>query len=170
VFAPPAASANQGGVALFYRSNTGGNWSLEGIRAYGPNVVRATLVSGEERWLIVGAYIPPSETNGETIGFISTAANSSDHILILLGDLNVDLDKIVNERHAETAGTIASLGVTDILLSFRHRKWRDRHTFRRFQSGSWRFSRCDYILAENRDNFLNVCTLTLVSSQVITSW
>jgi hypothetical protein len=72
----------------------------------------------------------------------------------------VDLDKIVNERQAETAGTIASLGVTDILLSFRQRKWRDRHTWRKFQSGSWRYSRCDYILAENRDDFQNVCTLT----------
>jgi hypothetical protein len=60
----------------------------------------------------------------------------------------------VNDRPAETAGTIASLGVTDILilLSFRQIKWCDRHTWRKFQSGSWRYSRCDYILAETHSS------------------
>jgi hypothetical protein len=70
------------------------------------------LVSNEQRWLNVGACIRPSETSGTTLGHISAAANSSDHKLILLGDLNVDLENIINYRQAATVDTIASLGVT----------------------------------------------------------
>jgi hypothetical protein len=132
----------------------------KGIRAYGPNVVRVVLVSGEQRWLIMGAYIPPSETNASTLDYISEAAESYGHPLILLGDLNFDFDNVKDERHAATAGMVASLGVTDTIPHFRQRKWRDTTTWRMPHRDNYIYSRCDYILTENVNCFQNVSTIT----------
>ena len=45
-------------------------------------------------WNITGAYIPLTETNGETIQYINEALqyHGTKDPYILLGDLNVDLD------------------------------------------------------------------------------
>jgi hypothetical protein len=59
-------------------------------QTFGPNVIRATLVSGRRRWRIVGGYIPPNEENGSTIDFIQAAAAVDSTLpLILLGDLRI---------------------------------------------------------------------------------
>lgn len=52
------ASPHQGGVALFYRQ--GKQWTVEGIKEFGPNVIRCSLVSGGHRWTVAGAHFPPS--------------------------------------------------------------------------------------------------------------
>jgi len=59
VFASDAASCAQGGVALVWKM-MGQHWMLEGMRAVSANVISATLVSGTQRWLIIGAYLSPS--------------------------------------------------------------------------------------------------------------
>ena len=89
VFATEAKNAHQGGVALFYRKAE--DWHIEGVKTFGPNVIGATLVSGEWRRSIIGAYIPPSEEDGKTLESIRLAAHKlRKNPLILLGDLNVD--------------------------------------------------------------------------------
>lgn len=65
VVATEAKSRNQGGVALFYRKDAEG-WAVEGTRTFGPNVIRATLVTGKGCWTVIGAFIPPSEMDGST--------------------------------------------------------------------------------------------------------
>jgi hypothetical protein len=64
------------------------------------------LASGGKCWLIVGAYIAPSETDGSTLEFISAARERRPNLLlILMGDLNVDLRAIGegSQRSAEIA-------------------------------------------------------------------
>jgi exonuclease III len=96
VVATEAKSNHQGGVALFYRK-TAENWVIEGTRPFGPNVIRTTLVSGKKRWVIIGAYIPPSEEDGHTIECIQAAATIHPRSpLILLGDFNVNLRQMLN--------------------------------------------------------------------------
>ena len=158
-----AKSKHQGGVALFYMESY--YFTIEGTKTFGPNVIRAILKSGEKRWRIIGAYIPPSEEDGSTLNFIEAAAAESMEIpLILLGDLNVDLKKMremggatVNEQHKETVAQVASLGIEDVNQHFRQRK--------KYGDGSWTnrrgdekrlVKRCDYILATNTHNFRNV--------------
>jgi exonuclease III len=65
VCATRAKSSSQGGVALFYRESK--NWTIEGVHFYGPNVMCCTLVSGFDKWSIIGMYIPPSEVDGSTL-------------------------------------------------------------------------------------------------------
>ncbi len=55
VFATNAESLSQGGTALIWKAgNT--HWTLEGTRALSANSISATLVSGKNRWLLLGTY------------------------------------------------------------------------------------------------------------------
>ena len=75
VIATEAKHNNQGGVALFYRKSQ--HYAFEGLKKYGPNVIRVILVSGRRKWLIIGCYIPPSEEDGETLDYIQDATRDS---------------------------------------------------------------------------------------------
>ncbi len=155
-----AKSQHIGGVALFYRINK--NWHIEGTKAYGPNVIGAELVSGKKRWKLIGAYIPPSETDNATIDQIQRAAASSakETPIILLGDLNVALkntwNRENNERQEETLALVASLGLTNLGNHFvLARKRKDWTWSKRNADGTRHRSVCDYILVENRSDFTN---------------
>jgi exonuclease III len=155
VVATEAKSTHQGGVALFYRKTTE-NWVIEGTRSFGPNVIRTTLVSGKKRWIIIGAYIPPSEEDGQTLEFIQAAAvTDSRSPLILLGDFNVNLQQMMNGnvRQQETAALISSLGLYDLHQHFSQRHGWGNWTWSQDREGSRIKSVCDYILVENRDDF-----------------
>ena len=158
------ASATQGGVALFYRKAKG--WSLESTRTFGPNVIRTTLVSGQKRWYIIGAYIPPSEEDGSTLECITQARNTvGNHRwpVVVLGDLNVDFENLREnrgegaERRVETAALMGSLGLRSIRGHFCQRKgllgryW----TWRQRRQGVLYGSICDHILTDKRNSFLN---------------
>ena len=115
-----ATDGNTGGVVLFYRDGQEG-WVLESIRNFGPNVIRATLVSGQKRWYILAAYIPPSDEEGLTLACIATATDTITNQrwpIILLGDLNVDLDRpegnsaVGADRRFETVALISSLQIS----------------------------------------------------------
>jgi exonuclease III len=155
VVATEAKSNHQGGVALFYRK-TSENWVIEGTRPFGPNVIRATLVSGKKRWIIIGAYIPPSEEDGRTLDFIQEAAKfDSRYPLILLGDFNVELQQMMNgtERQQETAALISSLGLHDLHRHFSQRHGWKNWTWSQMRDGNRITSVCDYILVDNREDF-----------------
>ena len=49
------ADMRKGGVAFVYRTASTG-WALESTQCFGKNVMRATLVSGQRRYFIVGVY------------------------------------------------------------------------------------------------------------------
>ena len=66
VFATHAKNTFQGGIALFYHTMNS-LWWIEGNIAHGPNIISCVLISGNCHWKIIGTYIPPTETDGETI-------------------------------------------------------------------------------------------------------
>ncbi len=153
-----AKNHHQGGVALFYRESD--EWHVKGTRSYGPNVIRTELVSGRKRWILIGAYIPPSETDGKTIDYIQAATNHNtrQHPIVLLGDLNVAVkntwNRELNERQADTLAMIASLGLTDLGNHFKQRtNWKDWTWTNRNANGQRIRSVCDYILVEKRSDF-----------------
>lgn len=127
IFALPAKNAFQGGVALaFTRENK--NWDLEAFESFGHNVVKAELVSGRHRWLVIGAYIPPSKTSSVTINLLSATIHKFCHrtfkSTILLGDLNVNIDRPQNTRQVETTALLATSGLSDVGDKFRATKGR----------------------------------------------
>lgn len=127
--ATEAKNTHQGGVALFYRKAA--NWHVEGVKRFGPNVIGATLVSGNWRRSIIGAYIPPSETNGETLKFIQLAAHKlRKNSIILLGDLNVDLLDGARRRNPRKEATVDLIKQLDLKIT-------SKHFLRKRKGGVW---------------------------------
>ena len=150
-----ARSAHQGGVALFYRKYSW-KFSVEGTKTFGPNVIRAVLVSGRKRWNVIGAYIPPSETDGSTLQYIEEARRTApDHRpTILLGDFNAVLDNPRSQYEADLADFAGTFDLTDLRCHFCLREkaggdwtWRQRRTDHLVQR------RLDYILTDTRSDF-----------------
>ena len=118
------------------------------------------LKSGRKSWTLIGAYIPPSETDGSSIDCIKQARETASKTrpVILLGDLNVDLNNIRSgdgeDRRLETAALIADLGVGDILDHFRIRKKNHGEwTWEQIREGRRIRARCDYILSDSEADF-----------------
>lgn len=152
-------STHQGGVALFHRPSD--LFVMEGTEAFGPNVIRATLVAGNKRWTVIGVYIPCSETDGATLAFLDKAMSTApvDLEMIMLGDLNTDLTQTNfyrgQERQFATQNAVA--GLTDLFYCFR--QWKsdrgenNEYTWRQFRSGGWITSRVDYLLSTCKEDF-----------------
>ena len=152
VQATKAKTSSQGGIALFYKSDSD-QWCVEGIRTHGPNVISATLVSGSYRWSLVGAYIPPSDTTGETLQHLEQAFRTRcHHQLILFGDLNVDLYHPTDVRAEEIVTFTALSGLSDVSRFF-PRPLRGRWTWSQSRENHVITSTTDYILAENPHTF-----------------
>ena len=63
----PTSGQNCGGVALAVRENS--LFRVENERVVGPNVISFEMVVAEdERWFVVGCYLPPSDTGGRPSG------------------------------------------------------------------------------------------------------
>jgi len=148
VFASDAASCAQGGVALVWKT-TGQHWMLEGMRAVSANVISATLVSGTQRWLIIGAYLSPNCKPDDELTAIETEYRRNPRLpVIWLGDFNADFGDDTCERTIAISTTAQHLGVEDVQHKFHQQKYR-KHTFqRRLRDRTYQRSRCDYILVD----------------------
>ena len=97
IVATKCTNQHQGGVALLYRKNS--NWHIKSPQTFGSNIIKCTLVHAEERTVIVGMYIPPSEENMNTIRELDQALNNVDvKNLVLLGDFNVSYNFPKDDR------------------------------------------------------------------------
>ena len=106
----------------------------------------------------MGAYIPPADES--TLEFIRQAMDSLPQWckLLLLGDLNVNLVDLREDRARAVAADLATYGFEDLLLQFRQRRgYRHGHTWKQHRDGTMVCSRCDYILGLDRRMFSNVC-------------
>ena len=153
-----------GGVALVHRQGKG--WGLESIRSFGPNVIRATLVSGQRRWYIIGGYISPNEQDGSTLACIQQAWDSCRNLrwpVITLGDFNVDLGNPQGtnqdglERRLETAALMDTMGMSSMRERYRQCKKRmgKYWTWSQCRLGEWIGSICDHINTDQPQFFLN---------------
>jgi exonuclease III len=158
VRASKAPSTSQGGVAICWRDNEISQ--VEGIHFHGPNVVSCEITSGQKQWLLIGAYIPPTEMTNETVNSIHEAHMRQPLLpVLLLGDLNVDFrsTNMNTAREASIAGLVANLGVEDMLSHFKQTKRHKRgDTWKMSRQEQVIHSRCDYIMAEDRREFLAV--------------
>jgi hypothetical protein len=152
VEASKAKSTSQGGVAIFYKDEKNQGWHIEGVKAYGPNVIRAYLISGKTRRLLVGCYIPPGEEDGSTLNAIDAATMNQDCPIDLYGDLNAILESPRSIKEESIAAEMACLGMTDVSRHFGGRKGWGRWTFSQQSNGKQR-SKVDYVLTTDRSSF-----------------
>ena len=142
----------QGGVALFYW-NQALHWSVRGIQTHGHNVISCILVAGNNFWMLIGAYIPPSKDSGETLMFIDEAVRISKHLVILLGNINLNLHDNFGSDHADDiALSLALHGLEDVEEMFSHPQgcW----TYSQWCEGCYIWSTTDCMLAEWQEAFM----------------
>jgi hypothetical protein len=157
---------HSGGVAIVYKKSK--HWALESVQCFGPNVIRATIVCGQKRWSLIGAYVSPSERYSDTLDFIMKAnsvANNFNWPTILLGDFNIDIEKYLSgdirerscQRKIDTATLIETLGLVSIRSRFRQRrgKLNKYWTFCKRMNGEIIGSICDHILTDAAEDFIN---------------
>ena len=65
VMATDVKSARFGGVALLWEESE--LYELEEAKARGPNVISFEIVTGTDRYYVVGCYIPPSDVAGRRL-------------------------------------------------------------------------------------------------------
>ncbi len=63
VIASKAASPHQGGIALLWE-NEHPDFEMEAVKVCTPNLLTFQLVTGEERYFVMGVYIPPLTRRG----------------------------------------------------------------------------------------------------------
>ena len=102
---------DHGGVAIIRREEEG--WGVEGVRRFGPNVVIFTVTSGQKRWYVVGAYVPPNDL--PTVHWITHAlACGTERVeKLLVGDINACLENLRDQRGEHLATVLAGHGLTD---------------------------------------------------------
>ena len=117
VLATNAISHHQGGIALVYRDSP--YWQVESSVFHGPNVMSAMIVSGNSRYGIVGAYIPPTDTTTSIHIAAALGRFSRRRKVILVGDLNLNLNSIESARDMEIAKVLADAGLLDMHHHFK---------------------------------------------------
>jgi hypothetical protein len=118
VFATKTTHFNQGGIALIFTNNSL-YFQVESQKRHGPNVVSCFLVTGNTRYAVIGAYIPP--TNTTTLAHISDASNhfQGHRPIILMGDININLQTTTpTARDTEIMALLATLRLEDISAHF----------------------------------------------------
>ena len=117
----------------------------------GPNVLTFELVTGQIRYFVVGAYIPPSDL-GTTLTQIHQAWLECPRGCqpLLLGDLNANLLNPRDEREDAIAEQVDAMDLVEMSGHFRQRRWRrcqGRWTWRMHRGGRVISSKCDYLMA-----------------------
>ena len=89
-----------------------------------PNVLTFELVTGGDRYFVVGCYIAPTDT--ETVNHVRAAWDSCPEgcIPLLLGDLNASLRDPVSPRDDAIADMTDEADIIDLSRHFRQRRCR----------------------------------------------
>ena len=128
VIATNAINAHQGGVAICWRKSDA--FEVEETKTWGPNVITTHLVTGRNRFFVVGGYIPPSDLT--TLAQIQKAWDQCPKgcIPLFLGDLNINLESPRDERDEQIAEECNFRELADMSRNFRQRR-------RRRAQGRW---------------------------------
>ena len=96
---------------------------MEGIVNSGPTVASFLMTSGSRRWYVVGEYVPTHDASADhRIKQMLEVAPKGIEI-ILLGDLNIRLRKLRDDRENELSSALAGRGLGDMTSHFTPRLW-----------------------------------------------
>ena len=152
VISPKATSpSQQGGVALLWEEGHQ-DFKVEAVTITSPNLLTFQLVTGEECYFLMGAYIPPADTAGVDDLRIAWAARPTNCKPFLLGDLTIDFRALQTEREEIIADFLNEINVVDtsrkyIQLKGCRQGQGAQWTWRQQRGGQWYQSQPDFIMA-----------------------
>ena len=156
--ATDAPSRHRGGVAVFYRPSP--NFAVEAVHQFGTNVVGLQLVTGAQRWYIIGCYLAPDNTSKIESVVDALKERPQGTALLVAGDLNKTLTEPENnKRGTDIVAALTVEGLEDMATYFLplRRTWgRENRTRSMVREGKVVRSWTDYILGIDCPLFWNV--------------
>ena len=116
LWATEAEIRHRGGIAIVWREEE--VWEVEGARIFGPNVVSFTFVSGQKRWYVIRACVPPNYLPVVHQISHSLICGTEGVFKRLVRDLNACLAHPRDQREEYLATIIASHGLSDQAWNF----------------------------------------------------
>jgi hypothetical protein len=155
VLSTRAPRKHQGGIALLWKPDHEA-FEVEAARIVTPNLIIFQMVMGEERYYIMGIFIPPNNTAGGEDLWAAWEACLSNCSPIVMGDLNINVELPHDKRDAAIADLLDEINLVDTSRKFtpwrcslqRRRlcwSWHQKH------GGHWIYSQPDYIMAREGD-------------------
>jgi hypothetical protein len=117
VIASKATSPHQSGVAPLWEAEHR-DFEVKAVQIRTPNLPTFHLVTGEERYFIMGGYISPADTTG--VDDLRAAWESCPNTCkpLLLGDLNINLRDTLMEQEEVIANFLDDVNVVDFSRKF----------------------------------------------------
>jgi hypothetical protein len=118
-----ATSPQQGGFALLWEEGHQ-DFEVKAVTIASPNLLTFQLVTGEERYFVMGAYIPPADTTGVDDLCVAWTARPTNCKPLLSGDLNIDFRAPRTEREEIIVDFLDKINIVDTLRKYIQRKCR----------------------------------------------
>ena len=150
IVATDAPSSHQGGIALAWKDD-GDAFEVEATRIWHPHVLSFQLVTGRDRFFVVGCYMPPGDLEAFEAVKMAWLACPRGCKPLLIGDLNIDLDSPRDDREDTIAEECDAMDLTEMSQHFcqpRKGLARGRWSWRMQRRRRWVSSRPDYFLAQ----------------------
>ena len=151
-----AVSGHQGGVALMWKENEP-KFEVESVLFNnGPNIVTFQLTTGDERFYVIGIYVPPNCSKG-----VDNLRNAWDACPlgckpIILGDLNINFGFPRDEREEVIMDLLDEINLIDMSRRFprtpRRATTRALWTWSQKRRGTRYYTQPDYFMARAGDS------------------
>ncbi len=112
-----ATSPHQGGIGLIWREDHDG-FEVEAVRPLTPNLISFQLVTGDERFYVMGIYIPPNCTLGVEDVRVAWGACPTDCTPLVVGDLNIWFEDPANNRADAIVDLLEEINTTNLSCNF----------------------------------------------------
>jgi hypothetical protein len=112
VLATKAPSKHQGGIALFWQPDHEA-FEIEATKIVTPNIITFQLVTGDQRYYIIGIYIPPNDTQGGHNLRAAWEACPADCHSIFMDDLIINVGNPRDDREADIADLLDEINLVD---------------------------------------------------------
>jgi hypothetical protein len=112
-----AASPHQGGIGLNWREDHDG-FEVEAIRPLTLNLLSFQLVTGSERYYVMGIYIPPNCTMGVDDLRVAWETCPADCIPLVVENLNIRFEDPANDRADAIANLLEEINTTNLSRNF----------------------------------------------------
>jgi hypothetical protein len=116
VIASKATSPHQGGFTILWEAEHR-DFEVKAMQVRTPNLLTFHLITREEQYFVMGAYIPPADTTGVDDLRATWASCPDTCKLLLLGNLNINLRDPCTEREEVIANFLNDVKVVDFSRS-----------------------------------------------------
>ncbi len=117
VIASKVMSKKWGGVALVWKEGHS-SFKVEAAHVVTPNLLTFQLVTGYERFYVMGIYIPPNNTTGVDAPWAAWNACPDGCTPIVVGDLNINFEHPCDKREEAIANLLDEINLVDLTCKF----------------------------------------------------